>query len=109
MKGVLCTKHLKACTPTAASLDSYPDRPPDLVPVNITDDTVKVVAGRLSVWAGPGGTESVSLQHWLLQFGVASGELRLIVGGFREWMSNGRPPWAAYRTLMRGRLVALEK
>ena len=59
--------------------------------------------------ARPGGTDSVSLQHWLLQFGEASGKMRLIVGNFMEWLGNGRPPWAAYWALTSGRLIALDK
>ena len=69
---VLRAKHPEARTPTAASLDSYPDRPPEITPVDITNDTVTAVVGRLSGGAGTGGTDSVSLQHWLLQFGAAS-------------------------------------
>ena len=79
---VMRTNHPEARASTAASLYSYLDRPPELVPVNITDDTVTVVAGRLLGGSGLGGTDSVSLQHWLLQFGAASGDLRLIVGNF---------------------------
>ena len=89
---VLRSKQPEARTPTAASLDLYPDRPPELTPVDITDDMVTAVAGQLSGGAGPGRTESVSLQHWLLRFRAASRELRLIVGDFTEWMGNGRPP-----------------
>ena len=70
---VLHAKHPEARTPTAASLDSYPDRPPELSPVDITDDTLTAVVGRLSGEAGPGSTDSVLLQHWLLRFGAASG------------------------------------
>ena len=81
---VLRFKHPEARTPTAESLYLYPDRPPELTPVDITDDTVTAVAGRLSGGARPGGTDSVSLQHWLLRFGAASGELQLIVGDFME-------------------------
>ena len=106
---VLCAKHPEARTPTAVSLDLYPDRPPELTPVDITNDTVTAFAGRLSVGARPGGTDSVLLQHWILRFGAASGELRLIVRDFMEWLGNGRPPWAAYRALMSGRLIALDK
>ena len=106
---VLSSKHPEAQTPTVSSLDSYPDRPPELTPVDITDDTVTAVTGRLLGWAGSGGTDLVSLQHWLLSFGVASGELRLIVGDFTEWMGNGWSPWAAYRALMSGQLIALDK
>ena len=49
------------------------------------------------------------LQHWLLRFGAASAELRLIVRDFVEWMGNGNPPWAAYRAFMSGQLIALDK
>ena len=67
------------------------------------------VAGRLSGGAKLGGTDSVSLQHWLLWFGAASGELQLIVRDFVKWLGNGRPPWATYRDLMSGRLILLDK
>ena len=51
----------------------------------------------------------VSLQHWLLRFGAASGELRRIVAEFGEWLSNVCPPWAACHAMMSGRLIALDK
>ena len=87
----------------------YPNRPPELTTVEITNDTVTAVAGRLSGGAGTGRTDSVSLQRWLLRFRAASGELWIIVGDFVEWLGNGRPPWAAYRALMRVRMIALDK
>ena len=77
--------------------------------MDITEDMVTVVAGRLSGGAVPGGTESMSLQKWLLRFSAASAELRLIVGDFVEWLGNGRLPWDAYPALMSGRLIALDK
>ena len=77
--------------------------------MDITDDTVTAVAGRFSGGTGPGGTDSVSLQYWLLRCGATSVELRLIVGDFVEWLGNGRPPWSAYQALMSGRLIALDK
>ena len=52
---VLRTKHPDVRSPTAASLYPYPDRPPELVLVEITDNTVIEVAGRLSGGAGTGG------------------------------------------------------
>ena len=109
MLEVLRSKHPEARTPTAACLTNYTGCPPELTPVDITDDTVTAVAGRLSGGAGPGGTDSVSLQHWLLRFGAASAELRQIVGDFVELLGNGRPPVAAYQALMSGRLIALDK
>ena len=44
---VLRTKHLDARPSTAVSLDLYPDLPTELVPVDLTNDTVTAVAGRL--------------------------------------------------------------
>ena len=106
---LLHAKHPDARPPSAACLDAYPGKPPEMVPVDITDNGVSAVAGRLSGGAGPGGTDSLSLMHCLLRFGVASGELWLIVAEMGEWLSNGQPPWAAYRALMSGRLIALDK
>ena len=60
---VLRTKHPEARTPTASILELYPGRSPELVTVDITDDTVTMVAGRLSGGDGPGRKESFSLQH----------------------------------------------
>ena len=37
---VLRAKHLETRTPTVASLDSYSERPPEITPVDITDNTV---------------------------------------------------------------------
>ena len=59
---VIRPKHLEARTPTAASLYSYPDRPLELTPLDITDNTVTAVAGQLLGGAGPGRTDSVLLQ-----------------------------------------------
>ena len=109
MLDVLRAKHPEARPLTAASLTPYIGYPRKLTPVDITDNTVTAVAGRLSGGSGPTGTDSLSLQQWLLRFGAARTELRLIVGDFIDWMSNGQPPWAAYRDLMSGRLIALDK
>ena len=77
--------------------------------MDITGNTVTEVAGKLSGGEGPGGVNSVSIQHWLLCFGAASGKLRLIFVDFTEWLSNRRPPWTAYRAMMRGWLITLDK
>ena len=72
---VLRAKNPEARTSTAEILDSYPNRPPELTPVEITNEMVTAVIGQLSGGAGPGGTDSVLLQHWLLWFGAVSGKL----------------------------------
>ena len=63
----------------------------------------------LSRGAGPGGTDLVSLKHWLLGFVAASGEFRLILADFAEWLANGKTPWAAYRLLMSLQIILLDK
>ena len=45
---VLRAKHPEARMPTSACLGSYTGSSPELTPVEITDDTVTAVAGRLS-------------------------------------------------------------
>ena len=42
--------------------------------------------------AGPGGTDSVSIQHWLLIFGAVSGELRPIFCGLHVVAEKLAPP-----------------
>ena len=51
----------------------------------------------------------MELRPWLLRFGCASEEFRVIVASLADWMANYSPPWAAYRALMACHLVALDK
>ena len=76
---LLWSKHPEASAPLDISLEAYPRQTPELLPENLTEDTEIEVAWRLSGGAGQGGTNSVSLQHWLLQFDKTSGELRQII------------------------------
>ena len=57
----------------------------------------------------PGGTDSESLQVWLLKFWEDSTRLRTSVETFVDWLANGCLSWAAYRAFISGRLVALDK
>ena len=51
----------------------------------------------------------MEMRNWLLCFGCASEELRVIVASLADWMANSSSPWAAYFALMECRLVALDK
>ena len=51
----------------------------------------------------------MELRSWLLRFGCASEEFRVIVASLADWMANSFSPWAAYRALMVCCLVALYK
>ena len=70
--------------------------------MDLTKDKVIEAERRLSGGARTGDTDSVSLQHYIIQFGEASGDLRLIVTYFAEWLVNECPPWATYCLLMSG-------
>ena len=59
--------------------------------------------------SGPGGTESETLQGWIIKFGKHSKKLRISVEYFVDWMENYSPPWAAYRDFMSGLPIALDE
>ena len=63
----------------------------------------------LSGAAGALGAEAIELCNWLLRFGCAYEELRVVVSRLADWRANSSPPWAAYRALMACGLVALDK
>lgn len=107
---VLEAKHPAARQPDVTSLPAFPETPA-FVPVDITGDIIERVSRRLSGSAGLGGADAVAVQHWLLRFGAGSTALReaVAVARFTQWLANDYPPWAAYRALMSGRLVALDK
>ena len=52
---------------------------PELIKLDITNDTVLAVAAKLSGGAGPGGIDSLTLQNWLLPFGKESNQLREVI------------------------------
>jgi hypothetical protein len=89
---VLLSKHPAARVPDTAKMPNFSEVP-DLVDLDITNETVEKVASRLSGSAGVGGSDSHAVSHWLLRFGTASRCLRLAFAKFAEWMSNESPPW----------------
>ena len=79
---VLRIKHPDTSPPSSSSLESYTVKPSELFPVDTKEDTVTEIVGLLSRGSGLRGTHWVSLQHWILRFREASGELRLTVVDF---------------------------
>ena len=94
--------------PVCAAFGVY-EEVPKTVPLDFTEDDVTWVASKLSGAAGALGAEAIELRNWLLRFGCASEELRVVVASLADWMANSSPPWAEYRALMASRLVALDK
>ena len=79
------------------------------VPLNFTEDDVTLVASNLSGAADALGAESIELINWLLRFWFTSEELRVVINGVADWMSNSSPSWATYHALIECCLVALYK
>ena len=57
-----------------------------------TEDDVTWVASNLSGTAGALGAEAMEMKNWLLCFGCASEELRVVVARLADWMANSSPP-----------------
>ena len=93
---------------SCATLETYKKRP-IFIPVKITEESVESVARKGSGSSVPGGTESEALQGWILKFGEDSTRLLTSIETFFDWLANGGPPWADYRALMSGRIIAPDK
>eukprot|EP00957_Ditylum_brightwellii_P100489 7660363-Ditylum_brightwellii.AAC.1 len=59
--------------------------------------------------AGPGDVDLIAWQGWLLCFCAASCCLHKSVAAVACWLANTLPAWAAYRAIVTGRLIALDK
>ena len=94
--------------PTCAAFEEY-EEVPETVLLYFTDDEVTWVASKLSGAAGALGAEAIELHNWLLCFGCASEERRVVAAKLVDCMANSPPPWAAYRALMACRLVEIDK
>ena len=56
----------------------------ETVPLDFTEDDVSWVASKLSGAAGALGAEAIDLHNWLLCFGCASEELRVVVASLAD-------------------------
>jgi hypothetical protein len=108
INAVLQSKHPETTTPHKFTIHQY-ESTPDFVNVDITQDTVDQVAHNLSGSAGLEGVDSHAVSHWLLAFGKTRETLRHSLANFANWLANNLPPWAAYRAMWSGRLLALDK
>ena len=77
-------------------LDSYLSLLKEQAKLDITLDTVTVVDWRILVGAGPRGTYSVILQHYILGFWEESSNLWVVVVLFPKWLKNQQSPWQVY-------------
>ena len=94
--------------PDNIAFRAYPEIP-DPIPIDCTPAAVESVAKKLTGAAGCSGVDSALLKCCLLRYGKASSELREELLDWTLWLANSSPPWAAYRAMRQGRLVALDK
>ena len=80
-----------------------------MVPLDLTEDDMMWVASKLSRATGALGAEAIDMHNWLLRFGCASEELRVVLARLAEWMANSSLHWDAYLAIMAYSLVALDK
>jgi len=110
---VLHAKHPDQNVPDLRDPDNiafreYPEVP-DPVPIDCTPAAVERVAKKLTGAVGCRGVDSTLLKSCLLRFGKASSDLREELLYWTLWLANSSHPWAAYRAMRQGRLVALDK
>jgi len=108
---VLREKHPEGIVPNAADFDEHPggEELLDSPPVFCFEENVAKAAVKLSGGAGPCGVEGFTLKNWLLRHGETSEALRVEIANWVCWLSNGSPPYAAYRALNTVRALAADK
>jgi hypothetical protein len=79
------------------------------MPVYCFEECVAKAAAHLSSGMGTCGVESIMLKSWLLRYGVQSECLWEVMVKWVDWLSNGSPPYAAYRAVNKEHTVALNK
>ena len=77
--------------PTCAAFEEY-EEVPETVPLNFTDNDVMWFASKLSCAVGALGAEAIELCNWLICFGCASEELRVIVIRMETGWPTPPPP-----------------
>jgi hypothetical protein len=108
---VLREKHHASRVPTEEDFDAHIGAPDclDLMPVYCFKECVAKAAARLSGSVGPCGVDAEMLKNWYLHHGDHSGRLHDAMATWVDWLSNGLPPYAAYRAVNTVRTVALYK
>jgi hypothetical protein len=107
---VLRAKHPYAQIPALGDFDQYPDDNEHLesTPIYCYKEQVVKAEARLSVGAGPCVVEETMLWNWILCHEIHSKWLCEDMA-WVCWLSNGSPPYAAYRGLNTVQELAADK
>ena len=79
--------------PTCEAFKEYKEVP-ETVHLDFSEDDVTWVSSKLSGAAGALGAEVIELRNWLLRFGCAPEDFRVVVANLADWVANSSPPWA---------------
>ena len=105
---VLAGKNPPPPPPPRSTLEAYNEMS-IFISVDNTENVVKSVVQKILGSSGPGGTDSESLQGWILKLGEDRNKLCTSVENFVNWLDNKSLLWSAYREFMSGCLIALDK
>ena len=94
--------------PECSVFEDYPEQP-TLLPLDITAHKIEETVRKMGGSGGPSVTDLMMLKDWCTRFSAESESLREDLAAWKRWLANGSPPWAVYRSLMTGGLVALDK
>ena len=78
---ILISEYPDAIFPEVGVLEEY-NVIPEMVTLDVTEETVAKVAAKLSGAADPGGVDAMGLQQWFLKYGISSNLLREAVAAF---------------------------
>ncbi len=97
--------------PSDNDFNAYPDAADllDSMPMYCYEECIAKAAARLSCSTGPCSVKAKMLKNWLLRHGVHSECLWEAMANWVNWLSNGMPPYAAYRAVNTVRAIALDK
>ena len=93
---VLQEKHPDIClppmeNPTYAAFKEY-KKVLETIPLDFLEENVTWVASKFSGAAGALGAEAIELRNWLLCFGCALKNSRVVVANLANFMDNSYPP-----------------
>ena len=77
--------------PTCTDFEEYQEVP-EMVPLDFSEIDVMWITSKISGTAGALGAESIKTRNWLLRFGYASDEFRVVVTDIYECMANSSLP-----------------
>jgi hypothetical protein len=108
---IIRKQHPGACIPKELAFDDYANSAEllEAMPIACYKEQIFLYAVHLSGGAGPCGVNGTTLKEWLLHHEVSSKRLQEVMAHWVVWLSNGSPPFSAYRAVNLSRMLAGDK